>query len=315
MAVPKRSVARIAPSGGGIGVAGSKGARPSLVVSPEDLKRFMDELESMRPELEAALPETISVKRFMSTAVAAVTKNPMLVKAERGSLMLSIRDAADHRLLPDGQDGIILAYQDRETGKWYAKWHPMIGGIRKALARNGVFVQSQIVCEADEWEWREGYDPWIVHNPAKLGTKRGKWIGAYAIFRRDGLAGPVLHQEVMDLHQIEAAHGVSKNGAGLLWESFKDQAWIKTVIRRGVKSVPILTPDVEGVVRSDDRYVDMEAVERAIEDAKSGGNDQGRSYDPLEDPSEDEVAARHIEGASTSGEADGNTIEAAAQSD
>jgi recombinational DNA repair protein RecT len=182
-----------------------------------------------------------------------------------------------------------MAYLNDKTGVYLCKWHPMNVGLRKGLARNDILVQSMIVCENDiHWRWVEGYSPRIEHEPAKLGTDKGKWLGTYAIFRQ---GNEVLHQEVMDWRQIEAVQGVSKMGAGLMWGRFPDQAWIKTVVRRGIKSVPILTPDVEDIVKNDDRYTDWGSVETALTEPQEQKQKDGKSYNPLQDPTHAEIVA------------------------
>lgn len=294
---PPRAGALAKPSGTpGSALQGRSGgdkpmgkARP--VADPIELKGFKDGLQMMEAELRSVLPETISTQRFIATAIAAVMKNPPLLAAERNSLFLAVREAAEQRLMPDGSEGVILAYLNEATGLYFCRWHPMIGGLRKRLAENGVFVQSHIVCEHDEWDWAEGYSPMILHKPARLGMPRGNWLGAYAIFRRGGLLGELIHQEVMDVHQISAVKKVSKTANGLMWQGFEDQAWVKTVVRRGIKSVPILSHDVEAVVKSDDKYMDWDQIEAEAAHELEAGSDSDDTYNPLEDPTEAEIRA------------------------
>ena len=61
-------------------------------------------------------------------------------------------------------------------------------------------------------------------------------MGAYAIFRK---GADVLHREVMDEKEIAAVRAISKQPNGLMWSKFTGEAWKKTVLRRGIKSVPV----------------------------------------------------------------------------
>lgn len=215
----------------------------------EDFER---ELQSREQSIAAMLPQHVSKHRFLSSSVAAVKQNPELLNATPRSLFNAVTKSAQDGLLPDGREGIITIYREKQRDNSYAlvaQWNPMIGGLRKrARELDAIIVNAQVVHEHDHFVRDEGDDPKIEHKPAPLGAERGKLIGAYAIFRNgDG----ILHREVMDAPQIEAVRAQSKAPNSLMWTKFAEEGWKKTVVRRGFKSVPC-SENLEVVVRRDD---------------------------------------------------------------
>jgi recombination protein RecT len=195
---------------------------------------FKSELVARQEEIATLLPPTITREAFVATAIVAVKNNPALLECDRRSLHNAVTKAAHDGLRADGREGVIIP--QREDGKLTARWQPMVYGIRKrARELDDIMIDAQVVYENDRFLRLQGDDAKIEHEPAPLGTPRGKAIGAYAIFKR---GSEVLHREVMDAEQIAAVRAVSKQPNGLMWSKFTDEAWRKTVVRRGAKSVP-----------------------------------------------------------------------------
>ena len=213
---------------------------------------FETELKQREQSIVAVLPNHISRDRFIASAVAAVKQTPDLLKCTPRSLFGAITKSAQDGLLPDGREGVITIYREKQLdNSWdnIAQWNPMAWGLRKrARELDHIIVGTNVVCENDEFLYEEGDDPKITHKPARLGTPRGKMIGAYAIFRN---ADGILHREVMDADQVEQVRSQSKVPQGLMWTKFTTEAWRKTVLRRGFKSVPC-SERLETIVQRDD---------------------------------------------------------------
>lgn len=207
---------------------------------------FEEELKSRELAICSMLPSHVNKERFKNSVIAAVKQTPGLLKATPRSLFASVSKSAQDGLLPDGREGVITVYKDE------AQWNPMAFGLRKrAREIDEIMVDAQVVYKKDEFIWRQGDNPRIEHNPAPLGVSRGEMIGAYAVFRnQDG----ILHREVMDAGQIEKVRSQSKQPNGLLWGKFAEEAWRKTVVRRGFKSVPCSEKLGSIVRRDDDNY-------------------------------------------------------------
>lgn len=212
-------------------------------------KEFEGGLQEREADIASMLPQHVSKAKFMATAVAAVKQNPDLLKASSRSLFAAVTKSAQDGILPDGREGVITAYGGE------AKWNPMAAGLRKrARELDGILIDAQVVHANDHFVWHQGDTPHIEHEPAKLGEQRGEMIGAYAIFKRED--GTVLHREVMDRTDINTVKGQSKAQNSLMWTTFLGEAWRKTVVRRGIKSVPC-SEKLETIVRRDDADFDM----------------------------------------------------------
>lgn len=217
---------------------------------------FEGELRQREREIASMLPSHITRERFLNSAISAVKQNPDLLKATPRSLFAAVTKSAQDGILPDGREGVITLYGDT------AQWNPMAYGLRKrARELDGIIIDAQVVCEGDKFIWHQGDDPRIEHIPATLGKPRGMKIGAYAIFKRED--GNILHREVMDMTQIEAVRGQSKAANSLMWTKFSEEGYRKTVIRRGIKTVPV-SEKLEQIVRGDDDQFDFTQEPSAV---------------------------------------------------
>lgn len=231
--------------------------------SPREVwDQFEVELKARADEIGAMLPTTIPRERFHAIAMAAIKQNPSLLRATARSLVSAITKAAQDGLMPDGREGFINVYNTkvkgldgRDTYQDVAQWMPMAHGIRKrAKELDGILIDAQVVYMNDAFLWEQGDHPRIEHTPAKLGQPRGDKIGAYAVFKRED--GTILHREVMDYGQIEKARSKSKAPDSLMWKDFPEEGYRKTVVRRGMKSVPV-SEKLLAVVTSDDDSFDL----------------------------------------------------------
>lgn len=211
---------------------------------------FTGEMADREREIATLLPSNISPEKFQNTAIAAVKQNLDLVNCTRRSLMAALTKAALDGLLPDGREGVITPF------KGVAVWNPMAYGLRKRLREiDDIIADTQVVHANDKFIWHQGDEPRIDHIPATLGTPRGDMIGAYAIFKRED--GTILHREIMDMTQIETTRAQSKAKDSLMWTTFKSEGYRKTVLRRGIKSVPVTEKMAEIIKRDDETNFDF----------------------------------------------------------
>lgn len=232
---------------------------------------FEAELDQRAAAFTSMLPSNLSLDRFKNTVIAAAKQNPDLFKATARSLFGSITRAAQDGLVPDGREGVITIYNTEikahggQPARWekVAQWNPMAHGLRKRLRElDHLIVDVQVVHDKDHFIWHQGDEPRIEHVPAKLGTPRGDMIGAYAIFKRED--GTILHREVMDKIQIEMTRNQSKAKDSLMWTKFASEGYRKSVLRRGVKTVPVTDTMQEIIKRDDDANFDFEQRAEAV---------------------------------------------------
>lgn len=228
----------------------------------EKWEEFQSELNDRHDDLANLLPANVKVERFKSAAVAAAKHNPDLLFADKRSLFNALTKAAQDGLLPDGREAHIAIYSTKVQGKnggqdtWVkmAQYNPMVYGIRKrAMELGGIIVDAQVVHKADTFKRVQGDAPQIIHEPADLDADRGPMVGVYAIFKKDGV---ILHREVMNAKEVEDVRAQSKAKDSLMWTKFATEGWRKSVIRRGIKTVPV-SEDFERIVRRDDEHFDF----------------------------------------------------------
>lgn len=263
-------------------------ARANAMVKWED---FEAELKQREQAIVSMLPPHVGKQRFIASALAAVKQTPDLLTATPRSLFTAITKSAQDGLLPDGREGVITLYKEKQKDdSWHvvAQWNPMTFGLRKrARELDGVIVNAQVVHENDRFVRHEGDEPRIEHDPAPLGQSRGVMIGAYAIIRNDTA---ILHREVMNKEQIEAVRAQSKAQNSLMWSKFTEEAWRKTVIRRAMKSVPC-SDTLDTIVRRDDDTFDFTEPTQERSKPRVVQAVAGRPLPPVvgEQESEDEV--------------------------
>lgn len=219
--------------------------------------QFTQELDSRAEMFASMLPSTVTPERFRNTVISAVRQNPEIFQASIRSIMGAIVRAAQDGLVPDGKEGHIAVYSTKvskggQPDKWEkrAQWNPMAAGLRKRLRElDGIIANSEVVHENDHFIWHQGDEPKIEHEPARLGQDRGKMIGAYCIYKRED--GTILHREVMDYSQIEKTREQSKAKDSLMWTKFASEGYRKSVLRRGVKTVPV-SDTMKEIIRRDD---------------------------------------------------------------
>lgn len=233
------------------------------------------ELQPAIPYLDRAiekfLPSNVDQDAFKETAIIAAKMNPDLLEADQRSLNHAVASAAVDGLLPDGKEGIINVFNTKIEPKnadpyWVKKcqWIPMVYGIRKrAMELGGMIISANVVYANDTFEWHQGDTPKIVHTPAPLNEESGEMIGAYAIFK---VGDEIVHREVMRKIDILKVKSCSKAQKGILWNKFETEAWKKTVIRRGIKTVPAIKKELAEIIQRDDElYVfdDKQTIEAA----------------------------------------------------
>lgn len=228
-------------------------------------EQFSEEMNQPNRDWIALLPPTMNPDKFRACAITAIKQNPDLLRCTTRSLFNAISRAAQDGMMPDGREGFINSYNSkigkddngRDVYGMVAQWQPMAAGFRKrARELDQIIIDAQVVYQDDHFIWHQGDSPSIEHTPARMGQARGDKIGAYAIYKRED--GTILHREVMDYGQIEKARAKSKAPDSLMWKDFPEEGYRKTVLRRGIKSVPVSEPMAAIIKRDDEHSFDLE---------------------------------------------------------
>lgn len=233
------------------------------------------QLTSLKTEFAAMLPSHIAPEKYQHVVLTALERDPNLLLADRASLMIACKEAANDGLLPDKKEGALVIYKtkvkvpgeqnprtpnikplDRDVWIDMVKWMPMVFGIRKKMFQTGKVkdMQVELVYEKDFYERAAGDDAQIIHRPLDFGD-RGKILGGYAIIATLPVG---VYREVMSLAQIEAVAKAAKTQT--VWGGdFRTEMMRKTILRRLSKQVP-LSAEVERVLSRDDHMWDFDAT-------------------------------------------------------
>lgn len=199
-------------------------------------------IEKMAPQFKAALPQHVSVEKFVRVTLTAVQTTPALLEADRRTLFAAATRAAQMGLLPDGREGAIVTF------KGQCQFMPMVAGVMK-LVRNSGEISTwsvQAVYENDDFDYELGDNERIIHKPAL--RDRGSVVGAYSIVTmKDGEKS----REFMGVEEIEAIRKRSRSGGSGPWVTDFAEMAKKTVVRRHSKRLPMST-DLDGLLHEDD---------------------------------------------------------------
>jgi recombination protein RecT len=270
-------------------------------------------------EIEALLPDTLPVRRFVQVAKTAIRTNPDLVGADENSLFASIVRCAQDGLIPDGHEAALVPYKGKVS------YLPMVAGLRKVAAEYGWTITAAVVFDNDDFDYSEE-PPTLTHKPARPGTDRGERIAAYAVARHaDGRR----IQRVMDADAIAKVRAKAQTQS--VWNEWTDAMWMKSPTKAVVKVLPFAESDrvrrlladdfiEEGSTAAETLYgpvANVPAVEPPAADvreagqqaeaardaaASAPGTDDGivdGEFEPIEDDEAPAVAAEELAAAGT----------------
>lgn len=207
---------------------------------------------TMRAQLQAALPEHVTVDKFCRVVMTAVQSNYLLLQADQMSLLKSCMEAAADGLLPDGREGAIVPYRDRKNNRVTAQWQPMVWGLVKLVRQSGELrdIGVEIVRDSDKFErWIDEDGPHFKHTPSL--TSDGAPVGVYAYARtKDG----GFYIEYMSWTEIEKFRSLSKaKSDDGPWSTWTEEMAKVRPIKRLCKRLPMSTDAVEAFRRDDAR--------------------------------------------------------------
>jgi recombination protein RecT len=200
--------------------------------------------EAVKKALTEMLPKHMNAERFKRIAMGSLRKNPKLLQCEPASFLSACLQVASLGLEPDTPLGhaYLIPYGKEVT--------LVVGyeGYIDLAYRSGVVVaiQANVVREGDEFEWREGSNPFINHKPTAVpqtytSGKQTYLSGrdvthAYAVAQL--LAGGKV-QVVMMKSELDAIKSRSRASHDGPWVTDPCAMYKKTAIRQLRKYLPM----------------------------------------------------------------------------
>lgn len=203
----------------------------NAIALPSDTKALSigETIQSLRPEIQRALPNGMNADRIARLALTCIRKEPKLQKCDTLSFAGALLTASalglepgvngEAYLVPYGREcQFIIGYQGMVKLFWQ---HP--------LAQD---ISAHAVHEADEFDYNYGLDPRLHHKPAR--GDRGPVTEYYAIAHLTTGARPFL---VLSPDQVKALRGGKTGSSGNIADPMK---WMerKTAIRQLLKTMP-----------------------------------------------------------------------------
>jgi phage RecT family recombinase len=216
----------------------------------------------MQQKFKAVLPPDVSLDRFTRVTLTAIQKNPAIIDCDRTTLYNACVDAANRGLMPDGREGAIVSFRQKD-GPPRAQFMPMPEGVIKELAKAGVKAHSVSIYEKDTVEiWHDDDGQHFRHVPKVFGD-RGERIGAVA-WAKDAQGRTYVEAMNMDdlLRVAQVSRSKDKNGNIVgPWAQWPERMEQKSTLHRLRKRIAIIGAD--DVV---DRLQEDEAADVATPD-------------------------------------------------
>jgi recombination protein RecT len=190
-------------------------------------------LEQVKPQIERALPKTMTAERFTRIALTTIRQNPSLMRATPASLMGALLTAAQLGLEP-GPLGhaYIVPYWNSELGSYEAQFQLGYTGIID-LARRSEHIETitaRAVYEADHFDVEYGLNEKLEHKP-QLDGDRGqlRFVYAYAKYVGGGHNFVVMSRE--DIEKVRETSQTGRKNKGP-WRDWYEQMSLKSAIKR-----------------------------------------------------------------------------------
>ena len=227
---------------------------------PREVGAQMISLVEARGHLAQILgSDPATVERFKTVVLSAITSSPKLLKADPATLVQAMREAAMWNLEPDGIDAVIVPYWNSKRSVYEADFQVTARGYVTVLYRSPriLFVDADLIYEADVFEYEKGAVPRLVHKPAMFGD-RGKRIGAYALVQLDtGFVRPIVLTE----EAIGARRKGSRDAEKGAWAEWPDEMARKTALRALMTMVPIERGVKTALIEEAKKYTALPAPE------------------------------------------------------
>lgn len=207
-------------------------------------------LEVAAPKMRDVLPSFLTPERLVQVSVACIARTPKLLECTPTSLLHAVMQCAELGLTPSSALGeaYLVPFGDKVT---------MIPGYRGLVAlarRSGQVrdIESVVVREGDRFRYKRGIKLVLEHTPV-LGNRQGrKMIAVYMVAWIKGSARP--HIEVMDREEVDAVRARSRSKNDGPWVTDYDEMARKTVVRRGVKMLPMSVQMAKAIAIDDEDH-------------------------------------------------------------
>jgi recombination protein RecT len=228
-------------------------------------------LAQARTQIVKYLPRHLDADKMIYVALETVRADSFLRQCEPLSIVQAVLEASQLGLMLGNKLGhaYLVPRRDKKANN-ILKCQLLIGyrGFIALAHRTGKVssVFPAVVHQGDQFSLKLGTGRQLSHVPLLEASKRGDWIGAYAVVEfRDGRTD----FEWMTRQEIEKVKQCSESAseAWSPWRRFEDEMIKKSPIRRMAKRLCLSSEDmtlVEAAVRDEYREMGIEEEQRAL---------------------------------------------------
>lgn len=217
----------------------------------ENLKRLF---ELASPKLAKVLPQHLTAERLTQVALACITRTPKLLKCTPTSLLQAVMQCAEIGLEPGSVLGevYLVPFGDQVTVI------PGYRGLVSLARRSGAVtdIESAVVREGDKFKYERGIELVLKHRPLLDGDQDRKIVAVYMVAHLKGTTRP--HVEVMSIDDVLRIKARSKSANDGPWVTDFAEMARKTVVRRGIKMLPMSVQMARALEIDDEDFTDAD---------------------------------------------------------
>lgn len=202
-------------------------------------KTLVDWINSMKPEIERALPKHIDADRIARIAITTIRTNKDLQSCEPMSFVAALMQSSQLGLEPNTPLGeaYIIPYKDK--GVPSARFEMGYKGLLSLAHRTGEYqtIYAIEVYANDEFDYAYGLEPFLIHKPAE--EPEGEPIRYYAVYhlKNGGKEFRVWSKKKIEKHATQYSMAFKK-GWTSPWKTDFDSMAKKTVLKDLLKYAP-----------------------------------------------------------------------------
>lgn len=210
-------------------------------------KSMMALIQTMKPQIEKALPSVLTGERFTRMVLTALSTTPQLAECTPASFMGAMMQAAQLGVEPNTPLGQAYLIPYRNHGKLEASFQLGYKGLIDLAYRSGEItdVSAHEVHENDEFEYELGLNEKLYHKPAL--KNRGPVIAYYAVWHTKNGGHGIFVASVDDIRAYSKKYSKAAGSSYSPWSTNFDAMAKKTVLKQALKYAPLKTEFVRGV--------------------------------------------------------------------
>jgi recombination protein RecT len=208
----------------------------ALAKRDEQFGTIRDMLTRASGNLRMALPKHMTPDRMIRIALTACSKNPTLMECTPQSIALSLINASETGLEPNGYEAHLIPYKNK--GIWEAQFMPDYKGLVQLAYRSGLVdsFDAAPVYEKDRFDYKMGTDPYIDHKPSDA-PDRGALVAAWACAK---IKGGGVKFVVLNRADVQRRRSASKSAGSDYspWNVHEAAMWTKSAAKELSKWIP-----------------------------------------------------------------------------